>query len=66
MATTETYISDQPFEMPLSLLQPASNQPRKYIAPDALALLKASRKEQKVPVPILPEGKGPVCPEAKI
>jgi ParB family transcriptional regulator, chromosome partitioning protein len=53
MTTTETYVPNRLYEIPLVDLQPDPNQPRKYIDPAALEELTASIKEHKVIDPIL-------------
>ena len=53
MATTETFVPGRLYEMPLADLQPAPNQPRKYLDTAALDELTESVKQQKVVSPIL-------------
>jgi ParB/RepB/Spo0J family partition protein len=53
MATTETFVPDRLYDMPLAKLQPDSNQPRKYIDPAALDELTASIREHGVIEPVL-------------
>jgi hypothetical protein len=39
MATTETFVPNRLYEIPLADLQPDPNQPRKYLDPAALVFL---------------------------
>ena len=61
MATTQTFVPNQLYDMPLADLQPDPNQPRKYLDPVALDELTASVKEHSVIAPITFRVENGIC-----
>jgi ParB-like chromosome segregation protein Spo0J len=53
MDTTETFVPDRLYEMPLAAIQPDPDRPRKYLDPVALDELNATVAQQKVIAPIV-------------
>ena len=61
MATTQTFVPNQLYDIPLADLQADPNQPRKYLDPVALDELTASVAQQNVIAPIVFPTENGIC-----